>query len=192
MTVVEVHFTPVANTQIAVWLTDAEGNFIRDVFLTQATGKLGIGNRSGVWNFLSSWRAPYGPRLPVLPVWAHARGVTYPKIIFADTDPGQETSLGFNENTSSAEPFHCRPLLPMEHELILDSMTCPSPSTFRTDKGRFDPGADSSVYPPRGDIGDFDPDKDHEDIMMYGSLNDVDAEGFDGGRQECLHDDPWP
>jgi hypothetical protein len=174
-TVIELHFTPVPNAQIAVWLTDADGAHIRDVFLTQATGLLGIGNRSGIWNFLSSWRAPYGPRKSVLPVWAHARGGSYPKIIFHDDQPGHETSLGFHEQFSSAEPFHCRPLLPNEHEAILDSMTCPSPSTFRTDKGRFDPGGESSVYPPRGDIGTFDPDKDHVDTQMYGELNDLDA-----------------
>ena len=174
-TVIELHFTPAANAQIAIWLADAEGNYLRDVFLTQATGKLGIGNRSGIWNFLSSWRAPYGPRKSVLPVWGHTRGVTYPKIIFHDDTPGHETSLGFHESFSSSEPFHCRPLMPMEHEAILDSMTCPSPSTFRTDKGRFDPEGASSVYPPRGDIGNFDGSKDHVDIMMYGELNEVDA-----------------
>ena len=174
-TIVELHFNPVPNTQIAVWLTDENDSFLRDLFVTQATGKLGIGNRSGVWNFLSSWRAPYGPRRSVLPVWGHARGQTYPEIVFHDPNPSHSTSLGFHEATSSAEPYHCRPLLPNEHEAILDSMTCPSPATFRTDKGMFEPGGATSVYPPRGDIPGFNPDKDHVDTQMYAALNDLDA-----------------
>ena len=173
--VAELHFQPVSGLQMAIWLTDAEGKFIRDIFVTQSTGKLGIGNRSGIWNFLSSWRAPYGPRRSVLPVWAHARGKTYPKIVFHDPNESHATSLGFHEATSSAEPYHCRPLLEQEHEAILDSMTCPSPSTFRTDKGRFDMGGLTSVYPPRGDIPSWNPDKDHVDVQMYGALNDLDA-----------------
>jgi hypothetical protein len=42
---VEFHFQPVPNTQIAIWLVDANGQFVQDVFVTQATGTLGIGNR---------------------------------------------------------------------------------------------------------------------------------------------------
>ena len=70
----EFHFVATADLQIAIWLTDAQGNFIADVFVTQATAKLGIGNRPGQPLFLSSWRAPYGPRAGVLPIWAHQRG----------------------------------------------------------------------------------------------------------------------
>ena len=120
----EFHFKPVANLQIAIWLEDEDGNFVRDVFVTQATGKLGIGNRPGLWDFLSSWRAPYGPRPMVLPVWAHRRGKTYPKLVFFDDNPNDQTSLGWHENSSSAEPYFCRPLTPDEHETIsTDTMT---------------------------------------------------------------------
>ncbi len=59
---VEVHFKPVPNVQIAIWLADQAGKWVQDILVTQAVGKLGIGNRPGLWNFLSSWRAPYGPR----------------------------------------------------------------------------------------------------------------------------------
>jgi hypothetical protein len=58
----EFHFNPASNLQIAIWLEGADGTFVQDVFVTQATAKLGIGNRSGMFAFLSSWRAPYGPR----------------------------------------------------------------------------------------------------------------------------------
>ena len=174
-TLVEFHFTPVADTQVAIWLEDGQGNHVRDVFVTQAVGKLGIGNRSGVWNFLSSWRAPYGPRRSVLPVWAHKSGVTYPEIIFADPNESHATSLGFHEGTSSTESYHCRPLTPNEQDAILDTMTCPSPSTFRTDKGRFNPNGNTSVYPPRNDIIAWDDTRDHEDVRAYDGLNDLDA-----------------
>src|SRR5690606_34492834 len=94
---VEFHFNPVPRAQIAIWLADADGNVVRDVFVTQATGTLGIGNRPGRWDFLSSWRFPYGPRPQVLPVWAHARKKTYPKLVFHDDDDADQNSLGWHE-----------------------------------------------------------------------------------------------
>ena len=170
----EFHYMPVEDLQIAIWLTDADGNFVQDVFVTQATGTLGIGNRPGRWDFLSSWRFPYGERPQVLPVWAHARGGSYPHLIFYD-DTGTD-SLGWHENRSSAEPFFCRPLKPEEQDavLIADVMSCPSPAEFQTDKGRF--GGDvSSLYPPRSDIFELEEEADHPDVLEFASLNDLDA-----------------
>jgi hypothetical protein len=171
----EFHFRPVPNVQIALWLERADGTFLRDVFITQAVGKLGIGNRSGIWNFLSSWRFPYGPRKNVLPVWGHRRGKTYPKIIFHDTDESDLESYGWHEDTSSAEPYHCRPLTATEHANILDVMSCPSPNIFRSDKGMIDPSGEPSLYPPRTDILVLDETKDHPDVGMYPTINDLDA-----------------
>lgn len=171
----EIHFKPVANAQIAIWLEDAEGKFVKDVFVTQATGRLGIGNRPGRWDFLSSWRFPYGPRTGVLPIWAHARGKTYPKLIFFDDDLSDLESLGWHENTSSGEPYFCRPLTSSEHGVIsTDTMTCPSPATFRSDKGRFAPG-ETSVYPPRNDIVTFEEGRDSPDVPELSMLNELDA-----------------
>ena len=169
---IELHFKPVPGVQIAIWLEDRDGNFAGDLYVTQATGKLGIGNRPGIWNFLSSWRAPYGPRTSVLPVWAHRRGKTYPRLAFHD--PYHHTSLGFHEATSSAENYHCRPLTAAEHDVIsVDTMTCPSPNVFRTDKGQFD-GANTSVYPPRNDILEVTP-SDAPEVAQLASLNELDA-----------------
>jgi hypothetical protein len=171
----EIHFKPVPNAQIAIWLEDAEGNFVQDVFVTQATGRLGIGNRPGRWDFLSSWRFPYGPRTGVLPVWAHARGRSYPKLIFHDDDTSDLESLGWHENTSSPEPYFCRPLNSSEHDTIAtDTMTCPSPATFQSDKGRFSPG-ESSVYPPRNDLVTFEDGQDSADVPKLSLLNELDA-----------------
>jgi hypothetical protein len=172
--VVELHYSPVENAQIAVWLEDSAGNFVRDIFVTQSIGKLGLGNRGGLWDFVSSWRAPYGPRPSSLPVWAHARGKTYPKIVFHDPDAGDQFSLGWHESTSSDEPYYCIPLAPDENELVLDSMTCPSPNNFRTDKGEFH-GSDTSVYPPRSDLLNWDSVKDSVDVQQFAALNDLDA-----------------
>jgi hypothetical protein len=170
----EIHFQPVPNAQIAIWLVDANGDFLQDVMVTQATGTLGIGNRPGRPDYLSSWRFPYGPRRQVLPVWGHARGKTYPAITYHDDDDNFPDSLGWHEGTSSREPYFCRPLTESEHAVIsTDTMTCPSPATFRTDKGKLSSG--TSLYPPRNDIMEFDPNKDHTDIQMFGALNDLDA-----------------
>lgn len=172
----EFHFTPVDNLQIAIWLEDPEGNHLEDVFVTQATGKLGIGNRPGDFLFLSSWRAPYGARESVLPVWAHRRGKTYPKIIFHDANVSNHTSLGFHESSSSAETYFCRPLTPTEDSNIVDTMTCPSPATFQSDKGEFGDGWAPSVYPPRNDLTSFEEGDDHPTHpQMYAALNDLDA-----------------
>jgi hypothetical protein len=169
---IELHFKPVPGVQIAVWLEDKGGNFVGDLFVTQATGKLGIGNRPGLWNFLSSWRAPYGPRPSVLPVWAHRRAKTYPKLVFHD--PFNDDSLGFHEATSSAENYYCRPLSPAEHDVIaVDTMTCPSPNVFKTDKGEFD-GDNTSVYPPRNDILEVSPN-DAAEVAQFADINDLDA-----------------
>ncbi len=170
----EFHFNPVPDAQIAVWLEDADGAFIDNVFVTQATGSLGIGNRPGRWDFLSSWRFPYGPRPNVLPVWAHHRGKTYPKLTFHDSDSSDQESLGWHESTSSPEPYFCRPLAAEEHDTIAtDTMTCPSPAVFQTDKGRF--SSEDSLYPPRNDLTEFETDHDHDDVQMFSALNDLDA-----------------
>jgi hypothetical protein len=171
----EFHFDPTDDLQIAIWLEGTDGTFLQDVFVTQATAKLGIGNRSGDFLFLSSWRAPYGPRDSVLPIWAHRRGKTYPKIIFHDANLDNHTSLGFHEPTSSPETYFCRPLTPGEDAspLFVDTMTCPSPATFKTDKGEFVPG-ETSVYPPRNDLTNFVEDYDAPDTMMYAALNELD------------------
>ncbi|MEE9383720.1 MAG: CFI-box-CTERM domain-containing protein [Nannocystaceae bacterium] len=174
--VIEFLFRPVPRLQIAVWLEHEDGQFLRDVFVTQATAKLGIGNRPGVWNFLSSWRAPYGPRQSVLPIWGHRRNTTYPRIVWHDDDPQFHDSLGFHESTSSGETYYCRPLTPSEQTSLLqsDTLSCPSPDVFRTDKGRYSTDGSLSVYPPRSDLIALHP-QDHNDVAGFGQLSGLDA-----------------
>lgn len=169
----EFHLTPRADLQLAIWLETPDGQFVADIFVTQSTAKLGIGNRPGQPLFLSSWRAPYGPRPGVLPVWAHRRGHSYPKIVFSDPSPADQWSQGYHETNSSPETYFCRPLTPDEDAQIIDVMTCPSPATFNTDKGRIEAGA-WSVYPPRNDLMSVH-SRDSPDVGQFAELNDLDA-----------------
>jgi hypothetical protein len=90
-------------------------------------------------------------------------------------DPFNNDSLGFHEATSSAENYYCRPLSPAEHDVIsVDTMTCPSPNVFKTDKGEFD-GDNTSVYPPRNDILEVSPSDAAEVAQTFADINDLDA-----------------
>jgi hypothetical protein len=137
---------PDLGPQIAVWVERADGGYVDTLMVTNATALFGIGNRPGEWDVRSGPRFPYGRRPMALPVWAHARGKTYPLV---DMQNGLETYLGSHEDWSSPEPHFCRPMLPSE---VVDAVTCPS-GTFRSDKGKLDPVA-TSFYPPRADIFD--------------------------------------
>src|SRR5262245_38497810 len=105
--VLDFQLTPAADLQIAVWLEDADGNYVDTLFITQATGTYGLGNRPGIMEFNSDFKWPYGRRESVLPVWAHRRGVTYPRLVFQD---GYDRDLSHAFTKSSPESYFCRPL----------------------------------------------------------------------------------
>ena len=132
--------------QIAVWLESADGTrFVDTLMVTNAVAFHGIGNRPGTWNLPSGPRFPYGRRPMALPIWAHAHGQLYPFVAMND---GMEDELGYHENTSSPEPYFCRPMALGE---IVDAVTCPS-GLFRSAKGLLDPTQPQSYYPPRADL----------------------------------------
>lgn len=141
--------------QVAIWVETPQGQFVDTVFVTNKVGKLGIGNRPGVWNFPSSPRFPYGKRRYALPVWAISRGKQYAELVFQQSQP--ETTFGFHELISTAEREFCRPMQPSE---IVDAVSCPSPR-FTSAKGEPDPTGAKSYYPPRNDV--------------YDAINDLDA-----------------
>jgi hypothetical protein len=164
--------------QIAVWLESADRTQFIDTFLvTNMTAARGIGNRPGIWNFLSSPFFPYGKRRMALPIWAHARGKLYDSVVMQD---GRETWLGFHESSSSGEPYYCRPLMPAE--IDVDAITCPT--RFTSVKGKLD-ASTKSYYPPRNDLTTFGSgDCDvlggtlpgcTVSAMSYAALNDLDA-----------------
>ena len=137
--------------QVAIWMESVpatgmppaqRGSHLADIFVTNRTAQFGIGNRAGNPMFVSSPRMPYGNRDNVLPVWAWARGKSYPLLRMQDTD---DYSFGFHESFSTAENYYCRPLQRRE---IVDALTCPTPF-FNSDKGKF---GGTSLYPPRHDV----------------------------------------
>ena len=178
-----VEFRPLGEPQIAVWLEDAQGNFVDTIMVTRLVGTFGIGNRPGRNDFGGGYLWPYGKRESALPVWAHRRGVEYPRIIFQDC---RENGLGWHEIHSSGEPFYCRPITPAENSV--DTITCPT-SRFTSDKGipydqRDTSRSDcaqldlppTSFYPPRNDIGSTDATgRDWDGVMNLKDWNDLDA-----------------
>jgi hypothetical protein len=170
---------PDMGPQIAVWLESADGTtFVDTLMVTDAVAVHGIGNRPGVWNLLSGPRFPYGRRQMVLPIWAHARGKLYTAVTMND---GLDDRLTDHENTSSPEPYFCRPMLLSE---VVDAITCAS-GRFRSAKGLLDATQPASYYPPRADLFNFDgslcfPRTDYPgscdpgDSGQYVAMNDVD------------------
>ena len=95
---------------------------------------------------------------------------------------GMEGELVGHENTSSPEPYFCRP---MALDEIVDAVTCPS-GLFRSAKGLLDRTQPPSYYPPRADLFDFGGTPclprigypgscDPGDSAQYFALDDVDA-----------------
>ena len=89
--VVDVKFTPAlpASTagerhepsQMVVWLESTAGEYLQTIFITQQTGRYGMGNRPGRFDFNSGPMWPYGRRETTFPVWAHRRNHHYPRVV---------------------------------------------------------------------------------------------------------------
>jgi hypothetical protein len=190
---VEIHFTPVARAQIAVWIESADGSLFRTIRLTERTAFYGIGNRPGALQMNSAFHWPYGRREGVLPVWAHRRyratGVLFPRVIFAGrVSEGNASNAGSpGEVTNTRDEAYCLSFTPGDE--ALDAMACAS--VFMSNKGRYlteadvaagyaepweEPGGGSgrmrplalgSLYPPRQDLGECVRCLDHEDVRRY-------------------------
>src|SRR5262245_34064584 len=163
--VVETTFKPADKLQIVVWLEDPAGNFISTVFVTDAVGRRGIGNRPGRFDFNSGPHWPYGRRVTVFPVWAHRHGDTFPTLVFQNSE---DSNLSHPFSHSSQETFFCRPLRP--DEPAWDTGSCAS--AIFTDKGRFDSNQ-TSLYPPREDIARVE-GIDDVSVSMFDSMNPLD------------------
>jgi len=159
--------------QIVAWVEKTDGTFVDTVYITQQTGRFGLGNRPGRWDFESGPMWPYGRRVTTFPVWAHRHGKTFQVVEFQNS-PGNpldcatvgggsgpdymqcgENDLSHAFNQSSREPHYCQPLQQNETKwrTAADAMTCAT-AAF-TDKGKFAanvPAGDvSTLYPPRVD-----------------------------------------
>ena len=157
--VIDVDLQPSDKLQIVAWLEDASGNYVDTLFITDAVGRRGIGNRPGRYDFNSGPRWPYGRRTTTFPVWSHKHGMTFPTLQFRNRD---DSNLSHPFNQSSSEAFFCRPLAP--NEPGWDTATCSSP--IFTDKGALDSTVPSR-YPPR------------EDIAMVQGIDDPGVATFD-------------
>jgi hypothetical protein len=140
---IEILFTPTARTQVALWIEDAEGKFLKTVRLTQAVGLRGIGNRPGASQMNSGYRWPYGRREGVLPVWAHRRAAApgaaqFKRVIFQDRCSEGYASNAGCVSDSSHEPYFCLGFDPdPTRRSGLDAVTCASANAFQSDKGRY-------------------------------------------------------
>ncbi len=152
--------------QIVVWVEKADGTFVDTVFITQATGTYGIGNRPGRFDFNSAPMWPYGRRITTFPVWADKKPERFDTIVF---DNGQDGNLSHPIMTSSSDSHFCRPTGP--DEPAYDAMTCATPNVY-TEKGKRDPA--QSKYPPRQDMT-RDPLRDSPAVDTYRDMNPYDA-----------------
>jgi len=170
---VSLDFTPTDNLQIVGWLEKPDGTYIDTVYITQKVGRFGLGNRPGRADFNTGSPMndtfPYGRRINAFPVWAHKHGLQFPKVVFQNEDESN-LSHPFAQSSPENPPPYCRPIQPTES--TFDSGSCAS-AAF-TDKGKFAPNGETSLYPPRSDI-DRRPGVDSSAVDMYRALNPFDA-----------------
>jgi hypothetical protein len=167
---VSVDFTPTDALQIVAWLEDTTGKYIDTLYITQKTGRFGLGNRPGRLDFNTGSAIndtfPYGRREQTFPVWAHRHGVTFMKVVFQN---GDENNLShpFNQSSPENPPPYCRPIKPDEAQF--DTGTCAS-AAF-SDKGMF--SLEPSLYPPRSDL--HRAPQDSPSVDLYRTSNPFDA-----------------
>lgn len=167
--ILDLDFLPVADDhpppQIVAWLEDPAGNFVDTVYITQATGTFGIGNRPGRFDFNSGPLWPYGRRITTFPVWSTKQPLRWPTVQFQNFN---DDNLSHAVGESSRELHYCRPMQRAE----FDGVTCAT-ANVRTDKGELGNVADSH-YPPREDLL-FTPSVDHPSAEMLSMLNPFDT-----------------
>ena len=203
--ILEFHFTPVGNAQIALWIEDAAGKFMSTVALTEAVALRGIGNRPGASQMNSGFRWPYGRRDGVLPIWAHRRLTQEGAKPFRTVIFQKRTSEGLASRTSedySRDDYFCLSFNNNASKKdALDAVSCAS--VFSSDKGRFiteqdvkagygEPYEDvethvgrmqalplNSLYPPR---------RDSKPCANATCYVHPDATGFDAHVREVMPD----
>jgi len=81
--------TPTARheaSQMVAWLETADGQYKDTIFITQQTGRYGLGNRPGRYDFNSGPMWPYGRRVQTFPVWSHRQPFTFPEVVFQNVE----------------------------------------------------------------------------------------------------------
>ena len=181
--------------QIVAWVEKPDGTYVDTIYITAQTGRYGLGNRPGRYDFESGPMWPYGRRISTFPVWAHRHGKTFDVVEFqnAPDDPrtcltldggsGEgyvqcgENNLSHPFNQSSHETHYCQPLQENETtwRTAVDTLTCAT-AAF-TDKGKFTQavpaGAPETLYPPRTDVARTN--NDSASVTSYKQDNPFDA-----------------
>jgi hypothetical protein len=184
---VQVSYKPVPELQIAVWIEDANGNYVDTAYITRLTGVFGLANRPGHHLLRSDVRFPYCRRDMVLPVWAHKRNHTYPLVVMGGFYGNSESScaaagatagdcddntVAYHPNVSSLEPFYCSPRGGVVQVVNgMDVVSCAS--TFTGSKGAYADAPLVSYYPPRADLNAFVSGRDAPELPMFATINDL-------------------
>lgn len=158
--------SPEITPQIVAWLETPTGQYVDTIYITAATGRYGLGNRPGRFDFNSGPLWPYGRRTTTFPVWAGRHGKTFPQLEFQG---GTDNDLSHSSGQSSREVHFCRPMEFAERGW--DSATCASAQSF-TDKGQF--STRESSYPPRADVVPVN-GTDSMSAGQYKQMNPFDA-----------------
>ncbi|HEX3476819.1 MAG TPA: fibronectin type III domain-containing protein [Kofleriaceae bacterium] len=183
--------------QIVAWLEKPDGDFVATLYITDQTGRYGLGNRPGRFDFNSGPNWPYGRRITVFPVWANRRATRTPeKSASTQMFPqvgyqnGEDFNLSHPAGDSSPEVHFCRPLMPSEPSW--DAATCPS--TSYTDKGVFASHVTTELYPPRIDvIPSLKPSgQDSSSVEEYRNMNPFDAVSQASPRLGMETQISWP
>ena len=177
---------PELDLQIVAWLEKPSGEFVDTIYITQQTGRYGIGNRPGRFDFNAGPNWPYGRRVTVFPVWANRHGLHFPQIAFRN---GDDSNLSHPADQSSREIHFCRPL--QKTDVQWDTATCAS-AVF-TDKGLFssDMTIPLSGYPPRADVIPT-AGMDSPSVEMYKTMNQFDAVSQATPRLGAAAEISWP
>lgn len=173
---------PEIDPQIVAWLETPSGTYLETIFITEQTGRYGIGNRPGRFDFNTGPGWPYGRRITVFPVWSNRHGTIFPQVEFQS---GGDSALSHQFQQSSREVHFCRPLQKMESQW--DAGTCSS--AVYTDKGVL--GAAHTGYPPRSDVIPT-PNTDSPSVSMYKAMNPFDAVSHATPRLGVAAQISWP
>ena len=176
---------PEITPQIVAWIEKPSGEYLSTIFITQKTGRYGLGNRPGRFDFNSGPAWPYGRRTTVFPVWAHKHNQSFPALEFQSGGDAKDSNLSHELTRSSREPFYCRPLL--HNEPQWDAASCAS--IAYTDKGVF--GAGTSSYPARSDLTPV-VGTDSPSVQMFKAMNPFDAVSQATPRLGSFSSYGWP
>ncbi|MBV8756344.1 MAG: fibronectin type III domain-containing protein [Deltaproteobacteria bacterium] len=186
--------------QIVAWVEKPDGTYVDTIYITAQTGRFGMGNRPGRYDYMSAPMWPYGRRITTFPVWAHRHGKTFDVVEFQSSpaDPRDcftmgggsgpdyaacgENDLSHQFEQSSPERHYCQPLCKgctprdtQKWNTAVDTMTCAT-AAF-SDKGKFTQaipaGEPETLYPPRTDVSRTN--NDSPDVPTYKQHNPFDA-----------------